>query len=707
MAKVDGANLALERGWAVIAVWGVRPDGSCRCPQAGECKAAGKHPISSRWRSATLQQSNIDNMLAASGDLHNWGILTGPASGVWVLDIDAGSGGLDTLTRLEAEHDKLPDTFTVNTGGGGKHFYFRQPDAFDIRNSAGAIGSGVDVRGDGGFVVLPFSISSKGEYTVGLDVETVEAPAWVYAAMRKRTRKQPEAILEGSRNTTLASIAGSYRRAGATQEQIEQHLLRLNRDNTVGDPLSDDEVIAIAASISRYDPEIASESASDVGNLERFVNTQGDSVRHSLELGWLAWDGKRWLRNEKFVYEKARTVHKMIRNEVLGATDPKQLKALNDWANVSMSRARIESIVAMAEKDPRLDVPHDALDAHPWLFNAANGVIDLKTGALMPHRPDYLLTKLSPTRYVPNAKAPTWEWFLKDIFEGDMGIVRFMQRSAGILLSGDTSEHALWFLYGHGRNGKSVMVETLLRVLGSDYGTEAAIGLLEAKKMEGHTTDIAELRGVRFLTANETQEGKALDEARVKQLTGGDTLKGRHMRQDNMAFSPTHKLWLRGNHKPVIRDLTISIWNRIKLIPFKRIYLDTEQDKDLSNKLAAEAEGILAWMVKGCLEWQRNGLQTPASVVAATQEYREEMDPIGTFLTEICDVSDPQATAVKVDLYSSYTAWASLNNERTIAQRDFTRMLRERGFVEVRTASARSWAGVRIVRSVGAYTKEC
>jgi putative DNA primase/helicase len=302
--------------------------------------------------------------------------------------------------------------------------------------------------------------------------------------------------------------------------------------------------------------------------------------------------------------------------------------------------------------------------------------VNLRSGELRPHRREDLLTKIAPVEYDPDAPAPTWQATLERVLPNSE-IQAFFKRLCGYATTGDTSEHVLPMLFGTGANGKSTVLNALLEALGG-YAMQSAPDLLIAKR-NSHPTELADLFGARLVASIEVEDGRRLAESLVKQLTGGDRVKARRMRQDFWEFSPTHKVFMAVNHKPIVRGTDTAIWRRIRLIPFTETIPPTEQDKRLPEKLNAELPGILAWAVEGCLEWQREGLQAPEEVRKATGEYRSEMDVLGAFLKECCR-RDADATVGAQDLYKAYQMWAEENGERSEGKRKFSTQLKERGF---------------------------
>lgn len=426
----------------------------------------------------------------------------------------------------------------------------------------------------------------------------------------------------------------------------------------------------------------------DLGNAERLLALRGSDIRYVREIGWHVWKDGRWCRDEIGVRQlfKDHVVSKLYQEaaDKALAHDSAAVKELSSWARRSEHDKQVSGALSMAMSEPGVYIQPEDLDREPWILNVANGSIDLKTGALRPHRREDLITKLSPVVFDPAATAPAWEAFLHRIMDGKQDLIDFLRRAVGYSLTGRVSEQCWFLMHGVGANGKGTFINTILRILG-DYATQAAPDLLMLAKGEAsrHPTEQADLFGRRLAVCQETEEGRRLAEVAVKQMTGGDRIKARHMRMDFFEFEPTHKLWLATNHKPVIRDTTVSTWRRIRMIPFAVVIPEAERDGTLQDRLLAESSGVLAWAVRGCLEWQRDGLKPPAEVIAATETYRQSQDILAAFLAERCYIPKSAPWAVKTsakNLYQAYTEWCEESGEHPKSQRVFGEALTERGF---------------------------
>ncbi|MGW8890402.1 phage/plasmid primase, P4 family [Bacillus subtilis] len=421
----------------------------------------------------------------------------------------------------------------------------------------------------------------------------------------------------------------------------------------------------------------------ELGNAERLVYYHGKNIRYCNELDWLIWNGKMWEEDSKRQIEAltAQTL-RAIYGEAKATEDGYRKKQLNDWAKKCERRnIRMNTIL---DTRPMVAVRKQELDSHKYLFNCENGVIDLKTGELLPHDRDFLFTKISSVAYQKDADCPNWKAFLESIFIDEQGqpnyeIIDFMQKAIGYSLTGDTTEQVMFFLFGNGRNGKSTFINTVQQLLG-DYGRQTNSDTFIKKKNDSSiNNDIARLDGARFVSAVESEEGQQLSESLVKQITGGEKMSARFLRQEYFEFTPEFKVFFTTNHKPIVKGSDEGIWRRIRLVPFTVTIPKEKVDKKLPQKLAAEMPGILRWAVEGCLKWQKEGLKEPEVIRKATEGYREDMDILGPYMSERC-VVHPSAKIEAKELYKDYKNWCYENDEIELKNRAFYRQIEIRGF---------------------------
>jgi len=440
----------------------------------------------------------------------------------------------------------------------------------------------------------------------------------------------------------------------------------------------------------------------DLYHARKIVELHGQNIRYCKHLGgFLLWYKTHWaVDSVAMVWHFAIDTAMKISHEIRRAgTRPE----LGKWAAAAESSRYIEDALKQLRVHFKIRESADSFDCDPWLFNVLNGTIDLRTGQLRQHRREDLITRVAPVEFDPAAVPHRWIQFIDEIFDGNRALIEFVQRACGYALTGSVREQKLFFLHGGGANGKTTFLDTLMYLMGR-YSRRMPPDLLFASRADMHPTGFADLRGRRLAVTPEVEFGKRLAEVAVKELTGGDLMTARHMRQDYFQFRPTHKIFMCGNHLPVIRgtDHAIcirgtdhAIWRRIMLIPFTVTFPEERQDKELSARLRAEASGILNWLVEGFLEWQNKGLAEPAEVTTATGAYRSEMDILGDFINDCCTIA-PDADTSSADLNRAYKEWCSNNGDRLMSSRWLGLRLRERGLTRIQTGPkrARAWKGI-------------
>lgn len=418
-------------------------------------------------------------------------------------------------------------------------------------------------------------------------------------------------------------------------------------------------------------PEILpAETTEDRLALE-FTSRYAHVLRYVAKWGqWYQWDGTCWRAESTLrAYDLARGV---CREVSARWGDEKSLSAR------VASAATVAAVERLAKADRKHAATADQWDRDSWLLNTPNGVVNLKTGDMKPHDPKDYVTKI--TTAAPSGECPSWTQFLRDITGGDDDLRAYLARIAGYALTGETAEHTLFFLYGTGANGKSVFLNTLQAVMG-DYSMTAPGDTFMETKGDRHPTDLAALRGARMVCSIEVDQGRRWAEAKLKSLTGGDMISARFMRQDFFEFAPQFKLFIAGNHKPAIRGVDEAMRRRIHLIPFTVTIPPERRDKDIKKKLLLERDGIMAWAVRGCLEWQRIGLGAPEVVLGATRDYFTAEDVLGRWLEETCR-QDANATATTKALFAAWKQWAELGGEFVGSEKRFATELGTRGFAK-------------------------
>lgn len=441
-------------------------------------------------------------------------------------------------------------------------------------------------------------------------------------------------------------------------------------------------------------PEPQQYNLTDLGNARRLVAHHGHGLRYCHPWhAWYVWDGRRWARDTTGeVMRRAKATIATIYDEAASATDDDERKRIGKWALASETSRRLTAMVELAASEPGIPIMPDDMDTDPWLVTVENGTIDLRTGTLRAHDQNDLITRLMPTTYSRDADCPRFLAFLDRIMNDDQELIGFIQRALGYSLTASTREQVIFILHGSGANGKTTLVRLILDLM-SDYAKQIATETLLVRRNTNVPNDVAALRGARLSAAVEADDGRRLSESLVKQLTGNDRISARFLYGEWFEFSPTAKFWLATNHKPVIRGTDNAIWRRIRLIPFAVTIPPDEQDPDLAETLRTEMPGILAWIVRGCLSWQRDGLGNPDAVRDATEEYRSDMDVLGSWIADRC-VTARSAKARASELYRSYHGWCEAGEERPLTQTAFGRRLAERGYVKLRENRGMTYQGI-------------
>jgi len=439
------------------------------------------------------------------------------------------------------------------------------------------------------------------------------------------------------------------------------------------------------------------ENLTDLGNAKRFVRLHGGDVRYCVQRRrWLLWDGTRWKMDDALLVDGlVESVSLDIDRESSQTQDSDRRKKLRQEAQAVESSAGKRNLLEMARS--LVTVRQCELDSNRLLLTVKNAVIDLERMCSTEPRREDLLTKQADVEYHSGADCPRWREFLQMVMAGNEDLIAFLQKAAGYSLTGLCDERCLFILYGSGRNGKSTFVETLASILG-DFATRTPTETLMAKQHDGIPNDIAALKGARFVHAAESKEGRGLSEALIKDLTGNDTISARFMRAEWFTFKPEFKLWLSTNHKPVIRETSNAIWDRIRLVPFTVRISDEKliPASEVAKMFAEEKSGILNWMLEGLAMWRGEGLGMPDSVRRATSDYRSEMDVLGEFIDESCVISTTAEVTVAA-LYEAYTRWCEQNHEKAIKKRTLGERLIEKGFDRGQKTTgdrAKMWVGI-------------
>jgi putative DNA primase/helicase len=741
----EAAVAYARRGWRVVPVRHVTQDGSCSCSRGEECPSPGKHPVHDAWQEA----GSSDPLEVAGwwrpepeGIAREWfpwaniGIVTGRSSGIFVLDMDTYAGGSQTLAAYERRNGELPETRVHSTGRGGTHYFFAHP-GFDIRNSARkALGKGLDIRGENGFVVAPPSIAA-GPYELNPahDIDPAEAPGWLLDLLRNHDKSQNGSALSG---TMPAESTGAARRYAEAALAAEARTMREAPEGTRNDTLNrcafalgtlggaglvtEEVAFAVlreaAQAVGLPETEIRSTFLSgwrkglesprsiewkalgtdwptrprtEFGLADRMADHYGDLLRWCPEQStWLTYHNGVWRSDQKEAGEwyAQQMIRRLEGTEALSYDDdpeqspdgtemPSARAMFMEWVGKQQTKRAVAAASALSRGLPLMRMSQSTFDASPTLLNCKNGVVDLASGSLLPHSPEQRMTLQADASYYPGEPAPQWEAFLRRV-QPDPAMRAYIQRVAGYCATGLTTEQVFFLWHGKGANGKSVAQSVLARVLGS-YSQTIPTDTLMASSVDGRIpNDVARMAGRRFLVASETKAGKAMDEQQLKALTGGDTITARYMRAEWFEFKPVGKIQLTTNHLPKMSD-DAATWRRIHLITWPVQIPEHERDGFLQQRLIEEeSAGIFAWIVAGAMAWQEEGLSPPDAVHAARDAYQQDEDEVGQFVEECLDVLPPVKGALGRDcrtIWNTYSAWARSDGHNPIGQKALTARL--------------------------------
>jgi putative DNA primase/helicase len=680
-----------------------------------------KKPVDEEWQRRTLPLEELEEWVRNGGDV---GWQCGEVSR-WLS-----VGDMDWPEARKLAPEYLPDTLRGAKGDEDPSQYIYRSPGLGYKKFVGLDGSEIIAlkasnNGRGHQVVVAPSVHrEKGPYLfVGgynpaaiaeVDKDVLRKALGMLATSALIARELPPAKEEGGggRHDLALALAGYMLRNREAAEDVEKMLVgawavrkapregledvrrsvrdtvaRLARNEPATGGRRLEELIPdmpqkIADFLGWERPDMREQRRSywltDLGNAERFIDTyQGAALWCPARKAWLLWDGARWAWDERGVVRTlAHKVARGIHKDAVHEPDEAKQREIAKFARGSQNESRIGAM--LNEAKPYLAVGMDELDRDPWLINCQNGTLDLRTGKLKAHDPADRITKIVPEEYDPDAACPRFKQFLKETLV-DEAVISFVKRYSGYTLTGITRERLLAILYGFGKNGKTTLVELLRDVMG-DYATNTDTETLLMKRYQGVGNDVAALKGARFVSAAEVEQGRRLAESKVKQLTGRDTVTARFLFGEPFNFTPEFKLWLSTNNKPVIQGTDDAIWDRIRLIPFTQRFDGERQDPKLAEKLRGELAGVLAWMVEGCLEWQEHGLGEPETVRAATDQYRAEMDTLAAFIEDRCVVRE-DAVAPATPLWKQYQLWCDDAGEKAGTQKVFGMRLRERGFV--------------------------
>ena len=697
-------------------------------------KSKSKQPLSTDWPN----KGTIFTEAYKAGS--NVGIILGKASGL--LDVD-----LDCTQAVALADVILPEPYAeFDRGTNDSRHYLYKSNSFGGRkafNGGMQNSTLVELRGNNHQTMIPPSMHPEGQL-LAYTKSNPEAPTVEYDQLRKSVAllaaasELAEFWREGNRHTLALAFSGM-----CIKEDVEPNLLlhilqricefcydtevqdRLNAVRTSVHKQSGLAGFSLMQGVIGYEAtkRIADRICEYAGSeLSTKVSHQTSKQVQILELGqfadranvteakmgiqfsewlqgkalyvieakqWMLWNGRYWepdlcnsIHNLAFAYVQDVKSTLIERESINDARDLSSFESLN----------RLHNIASFAAT--RLPVSASRFNVDQMILATGTDWIDLKT--IEAHQPDpnILISKATEVGYLNDAKCPLFEKFIADIFENDAELISFVRKAIGYSLTGSTAEQCMFIMIGDGANGKSTFINIIDQLLGT-YGTTAAAQTLVAQGGTSIGDDLVDLAGARLITVSETEEGQSLAEAKIKQMTGGDTLKGRPLYGSYVEFKITGKLWLATNSLPQINNSDHGIWRRIMAIPFNRTFTAQEQDKALQSKLMVELPGILNWALKGCLEWQQEGLNPPSVIEEQVAEYKSSMDSISQFLRDECEVQ-PDCSYPASQFYSAYRNWCLTVGKKPKTSAAFKRAMESTPSVyQKRTSSGNCWVGIQ------------
>lgn len=445
---------------------------------------------------------------------------------------------------------------------------------------------------------------------------------------------------------------------------------------------------------------------SDSGNAELFATLFCDRLRFDhRRQRWLWYAGHWWtIDPDGGIMRLAKQAARSRLKTSATVGDDERRKKEAEWALRSESLPRLQAMLMLAQSEKPLADDGSRWDSDPWLLGAANGVVDLRTGKLRAGKPSDQITLHTHIAFDTKAQSRRFDEFVEEIFDSDPDLISYVNRAVGYSFTGDTSEQCFFCCHGEGANGKTTLLNIIRYVIG-DYARNLPFSAFELTARSTIPNDVATLPGRRFVTAIETDESARLNEARIKALTGGDPITARLLYRELFTFDPVAKFWLAFNRRPMVADDSHGFWRRVHMIPFNRQF-DPGTESDLPDKLRSEAAGIFAWAVRGCLEWQKYGLNPPASVVDATNAYCQESDPLRDFLADRCILHHDAQTTV-AELWTEYLEWCVQSGVHHSVERPaFSRRLEALGCRKTRSGHNRDWTWLGICRKADSEVQQ-
>lgn len=701
-------------GWKIFPCYGICENGGCTCSKGSACEHAGKHPITAHGVKDATDDDQRIIAWTQMANRPNWALACGSESDVVVIDVDThGADGFGAIRAWEKKHGKLPITLTATTGSGGKHLFFRLHGAKAF-NRVGWL-DGVDVRSDGGYVIIPPARhASGGVYTWdNWDTPIADAPTALLESINSKAASKTakdldidlsnlqnlleNGIPEGKRDDGLFRLACSLRRKGLDRMGADGVVILTYIIRAVGaaSGFPPEESLAKVQSALAQDHtdgttaqntgNVAADlKLTDVGNRDRLLNIFDGDIVYADELGWYRWRGKSagWQTcSQDVIRHMAERVSQQIRDDIATVDDPKQAATVAQWAARSESRGSLDAMVDLCrghEEVLRKPLDFDRCPTDLW---CANGVVDLRTGQLRSYRRSDLITKRTKTVYDPMADCSWWRRLIHEAVGEDSEMERYLQLAAGYTATGLISQQCFFTLSGPPASGKSTFIDGIQSALGDLATSTQREVLMSGRAGDAPKDELARLDGYRMVSVSETRAGDRFNESLMKQITGGDAIQARQLYKVGYAYTPKFKLWIGSNHDAFSDDP--AMMRRIKMIHFSHTIPEDKRDPNLRDRIKSMEgrQAILNWIVEGAMMFLEKGrLDDTLSIRMAAETWRKASDTIGMWIDENMMSSADGGSSI-FDLFSNYSTWAKSSRVHAVSRLAFPKELRDRGYM--------------------------
>lgn len=702
----------IARGWMIFPCHTI-VRGVCSCPKGSDCPSPGKHPRTANGVKDATRNPDMIRTWEERFPHTNWAVACGEDSGIIVIDVDPRKDGFGSIDELETMRPDgpLPTTLLSNTGGAGRHYIFEYPTGANIPNRNAWL-SGVDVKSNGGYVILPYAEHiSGGTYTWAnwgqplaplpqdiLQMLLAPTSGGGGATDLPETSDILRGVPEGERDNTLFRAACRWRRQLGDGAKEAVLVLALTAARNCDPPFPDDQAIKCVNQAWKQDHDDDTASwamgvdadiddqynLTDVGNAKRFVAQWGDRFRYVEGWGWLSWTDIGWrMGADAYATQTACDLSKLIIQEAKSVTDNRVQAAYGRWALKSESAGKIDAAVRLARVQEKLLLGIDDFDADDHLLNCRNVIVDLRDGKTRLIDQNDRITKNTHVVYDPDFKLKEWDEFLLQSTEGDLELIEYLQRAAGYTLTGSNAEECFFIISGPPASGKSTFIDALHSALGKYATTTQSETILYQRNQQNPERELARLAGTRLVSISEIREGASFNEALIKQITGGDRITGRFLYREAFEFRPQFKMWIATNHDPDARD--DAIWRRLKKVGFNHAVPPEERNPDLKRMLQDPEVGgkaVLAWAVEGAKKWYADGLKEPAKVKMEVSAYKEEQDRTWAFVLDCVGAVEGASVSMN-DMYRAYATWCQMNHEPQRRPVQFKKALQTRGLKTV------------------------